>query len=364
MVRGLITRAWAGVALVIGLVFGSAAQAQQQAPAITAPTTQPPPAISAPSGQGTPEQAPPISQNFQQALLAYTNGMAAFDKSDYDKAIQAFNIAIRNEPNNPQFHYMAAKTYEALGKFRGEWFHLRKAVRLQVNHEAAVPLFLNMWQTALDKEILNVGTPQQTVKAALGKPDASQEQAASTLWQYGFMGVELVDQRVVGVMDLRGSGALKPPQEDLDIALDGSKEWQLKQRLASRSDYKLIYGPAQASEPAEIVTHQRLIDVTEQMSVAVLAEKMRAGLEYEFPEVNWQSLETNENDILFAWWLDSEDAPQQYEIVRLLAGQNDIHRLTYTVRSSLNDNTEKREQWITRLRSAKLIPLEAAKQND
>ena len=342
--------------------FTAPIQAQQTSePAITAPlpATDQTPAIQAPQHGLEPitEGIPPqLSPDFQQALLAYTNGLAAFDRGDYAKAVEAFSYAITKKPDDPQFHYMAAKAYEGLGKFRGEWFHLRQAVRLQANHQEAMPLFLRMWQTALNKNILNIGTPLSTVKAALGKPDAQHTQN-STLWQYGFMGVEFVDDKVVGVMDLRGVGPLATPQEELKLVPADNREWILKQRSASRSEYQLIYTPKESTDSTEIITHQRLVGLTAQMTAPELMEKMQSGIRLEFPEVYWQVLQSTPNDVMFEWWLDDENLPTQYELVRLIAGQDDIHRLAYTSNRPLTEDDAARAQWITQLQSAELVPL-------
>ena len=328
------------------------------APAISEPLTPAPATDTDGNAQQTSDdsQPPKLSPAFQQALLAYTNGLAALDRNDYNNAIEAFNYAIKLKPDDPQFHFMAAKAYEGAGKFRGEWFHLRKAVRLQVNHQEAAPLFLRMWQTALDKNILNVGSPLATVKAALGEPDAQQTQN-TTIWQYGFMGVEFVDDKVVGVMDLRGTGTPPAPQETVAFKLNDDREWVLKLRSAARTEFKLIYAPAKATDMAEIVTNQRLIGLGTQMTVSELVDKMHTSLQYEFPEVHWQVLDSSDKDALLAWWLDDDELLHQYEVVRLMAGENDIHRLAYTSRGDATRDNALREQWINQLRNAKLVPL-------
>ena len=339
------------LSLCVVATSASAQQSDEPAPAIAAPV--------APADEATPAQPGPQPQQLapalQQALLAYTKGLAELNNGNYEKAIELLSFAISQKPNDPQFHYMAAKAYEAAGEFRGQWFHLRKAVRLKLDHEQAVQDFMRMWQVALDKGVLDVGSPQANVKAALGEPDAKQTQT-STVWQYGFMGVEFYQDRVAAVLDLRGSGNFTAPLEDLEIVLDGSREWKIKQQIASRSEFKVVYAPVETTEPAEIVTHNRLINLRNKMTVTELMQKMQAGLEYEFPEVQWKLLQSSDDDVLFEWWLDSEGLPKQHEIVRLLAGTEDIHRLAYTVKTAPLDG-ETHQQWINRLQAAKLIDL-------
>ena len=360
----------------------SAQQSDEPAPAIGAPvepvdsnadeSDKPVPAIGVPvepadsntdpSSQSSSDtaQPSPLSPDMQQALLAYTQGLAELNKGSYQKAIELLSFAISKKPNDAQFHYMAAKAYEGAGEFRGEWFHLRKAVRLRLNHEEAVQDFMRMWQTAVDKNVLDVGTPQETVKAALGEPDAAQTEA-STIWQYGFMGVEFYEDQVAAVLDLRGSGNLSPPLEKLEITLDDSREWKIKQQFASRSEHKLVYAPIGASVsaesgPAEILTHNRLIGLKQRMTVQELMEKMKAGLSYEFPEVQWNLLQSGEDNVVFEWWLTNEGLPKQHEIVRLMGGKEDIHRLAYTVKTAPLEG-EAHEQWVNRLQKAKLTAL-------
>lgn len=340
--------------IIISLLMSAAANAQQDAPAIGAPLTS-----SSDSEQTDETPALQVAPEIQQAMLAYTQGALVMQKGDYDQAIKLFSFAVSRKPNDPQFHYMTAKAFQGAGEFRGQWFHLRKAVRLQPNHKQALPEFMHMWQVALNKGVLDIGNTAANVRAALGEPDEKTEinpEQQRSLWQYGVMGVELRSDQVAGVMDLRGSGDLPTPQDDLEIVLDSRQEWKVKQQFASRSEFKVVYTSVETTEPKAQFTHQRLLGMAEKTSVQDLMQNMKAGLEQQFPEVQWQVMQAEDNNVVFEWWLQGEDLPQQHEIVRLLQGDEDIHRLAYSVQTAPLAQ-EQREQWIKRLQQAKLVEL-------
>ena len=63
----------------------------------------------------------------------------------------------------------------------------------------------------------------------------------------------------------------------------------------------------------------------------------------------------DDNDVTYEWRdKGSKDRPAQHEIVRLLAGAKDIHRLAYTRRVAQLP-IEDAEHWIGILRRAQLV---------
>ena len=70
------------------------------------------------------------------------------------------------------------------------------------------------------------------------------------------------------------------------------------------------------------------------------------------PDVDWKVLEETVTDVLYEWSVsDCSEAQTQHEIARLLEGNEGLHRVAYTEKSSEIDSAV-RMQWIDLLKSA------------
>lgn len=313
-------------------------------------TTTPEP--SAPAGQ---QQLPPLSPEAQQAMIAYTQGLAALRSGKPEQAIDKLKLAIRLKPEEAQFHYMLAQAYGDTGDYPLRWYALRQAVRLDPEHEEAVRSFEQMWDVAVEKGVLDVGEGRDEVKAALGEPDQAAPDGST--WVYGYRAVQFRDDRVNALIDLRGQGGLQPAEEVFALDLD-AQNWHLKERHISRAESTLVYAPADAEQSADQrFTLQRLVDMKSRRSPHQIMQDMREHLTTQFPQVDWQVLQDDGDDVMFEWSLGGEDLPSQHEIVRLAAGADDVYRLTYSNKQA-DLAPALREDWVNRLRKAQLKPLE------
>ncbi|MDX1605034.1 MAG: tetratricopeptide repeat protein [Candidatus Competibacterales bacterium] len=283
-------------------------------------------------------------------MISYTQGRVALANGELDQAIEHFKTAVRFKPRDAQFHYMLGQAYAEAENFPMQWYALRQSVRLDPELDKAVAQFENMWQVALDKGFLDVGTSRKQVEAALGEPDERSQDEA--LWVYGYQGVQFADGQVVAVLDLRAADAMQPATEVFRFSLD-DEDWRLAQRRINGGESTLIYTPTGTEEPGERLTLQRLAGKRAQHSPEALMERMRDSLSSQLPELEWRVLSEGDDSILFEW---SSENPQQHEITRLTAGETDLYRLTYSSLDATLDSAL-RETWIQRLEDATLEPL-------
>ncbi|MFO1350069.1 MAG: hypothetical protein U1F68_05060 [Gammaproteobacteria bacterium] len=322
---------------------------------------QPAPAAPANADEAPAKRMPaPLDPATKEALITYTQGLAALNNGNTDKAIELLKKAIILKPLNPQFHMQLARAYQQAGKPQGRWLELRKTVGLDPKHAEALAEFQQMWQVAGAKGALDVGTTMDKIKAGLGDPDAQQSEGDRARWQYGFMMIDFLGGKLDSVSDLRGLEALKPAAEVLEFSLGGG-EWQIKQRSYSRTENLLEYRTPDTAQVQQRIAVQRLAGLKKSFSAKQLMEKMEANLKQQFPDATWQVLRAGDDDLLYEWRLGGEGKPGEHEITRLMSGAEDIHRLSYSAKvAQLGD--EERKRWIALLEQAKLVaePLPAA----
>jgi tetratricopeptide (TPR) repeat protein len=294
------------------------------------------------------QQLPELDSATEESMIAYTRGMAAMQTGQVEKAIEHFKNAIRYHPRQAQYRYMLASAYEKSEKWINRWFQLRQAVLLRPGFPEASHELLQMWQVALNKGILNVATPSDQVKAALGPPDRERIDGEQMNWQYGFLAIQFEQGKIVSVADLRALENFTPAAEIIEFGFD-QRSWRLQQNRIELGRSILQYVPEEQADNKEIFTVERLFELKQTMDLQALANSMRDNLQEKFPQAEWSVIEADEQSVLFEWRLESNGEPAQHEIVRLLAGQSDIHRLAYTARS-----IEQRETWLNILQQSRL----------
>lgn len=333
---------------------------QGQAAGKTPPVAVPPLGSPAPSGKKNQagQQLPPLSPAMKEAMIAYTEGYAALQSGHPKIAIARLQEAIKNNPREPQFHYLLAQAYGKVGNYPMRWFALRQAVRLNPNFKKAVRAFEQMWQVAVEKGALNVGTPAKRVKEALGEPD--QKNPKGSVWVYGYRAVEFAKGKVYALLNLRGRGKLQPATEVFRFSF-GDHPWPVIRRSISRDQSTLVYAPADQHPVHQQVTLRRLVDMKAKRSAEQLMQDMHKSLQARFPNVQWKVLQDGTSDVLFEWWLAGSGQPHQHQIIRLSSGAHDLYQLAYANQQD-QLKPELRERWVQRLKAAKLEPLDQARQ--
>jgi tetratricopeptide (TPR) repeat protein len=284
-------------------------------------------------------------------MIAYAQGLAALKTGRIDNAIDHLTDAIHLKPEDAQYRYTLAMAYEKAEKWPNRWFQLRQAALLKPDYTDAIQELLDMWQVAVNKGVMDIGTSSEQIKLALGEPDRQQSEGDNSTWQYAFMGIQFQDDKLVSVFDLRALEHFTPPLEVIEFGFDG-RDWKLNQQRIELQRTLLQYIPAAGtSDNEEIVTVERLFNLRKEMSVHELMNDMHKNLQEKFPGIEWNVIEesNNDNDILLEWRLQSEDTSAQHEIIRLLSGQDDIYRLAYTAHK-----IEDREIWLKILQQSKL----------
>ena len=298
-----------------------------------------------------------------EARAAVEKGVKLFEQEQYKQAVNTFLSAVRLHPTNGQFHYLLGAAYLKDQQAGRAWLHFRRAVRLRPPYQPAAQGFLALWATFDRRGVLNVGRAPDQIQRLLGKPDAQKEAENRLLWEYGFMRIHFVNGRLSSIIDPRGLDPVATKQVDtIKVQLD-PQAWRLGYRSVNRLQTLSEYVPIDQSvqEWKELFTLQRLYGMTTRsVSPKQMMEQIEQNLKQMSAALIFEVVADNEGDVMFQWRdAGSKDRQPQHEIVRLVAGEKDIHRIAYSRRvSQLAEQDAQR--WIGLLRRAQLAPISSS----
>ncbi len=181
---------------------------------------------------------------------------------------------------------------------------------------------------------LQVGTPAEKIKQTLGVPQQEIELGPRRRWVYGYFGIDFKAGQLHEVIDLRGAAkSLFEPTETVSIDLDG-RGWICRMRKKN----------AGSSSATFHLSDQALADWTERFEVERILKGTKAGSTKEIGEILIRQvsardpgivpsvIESNESSITVEFEFPPE-SEMRYQLVRLLRGAEDVHRIAYTMRN-------------------------------
>ncbi len=286
------------------------------------------------------------------------NGQKAIELKDWETAIKELEQAVQADPNNGPYHHALGVAYMGARNANAGWFHFRQAVRLAPEYTPATVDFLGTWKLLDAQGLFNVGTPLDFLIRTLGKPDEIRESGPRMRAIYGFMSLNLINRSLFSVLDLRNL-----PEDGLNttdgLAFTIPDDWKVAYRIlsATQGNTEYVHNDETIQNWTELFASQRFIGAAEKQTAKSVREGIRTRLVEAYPKIKFEVLdETDENDTLFRWSIPgNEEHPAQYEVVRLVQGENDIHRLAYTRKAEQPDE-EALEPWLDVLRTARLLP--------
>lgn len=300
----------------------------------------------------------PVSTEFAaEAQEAARRGIDLLKSKDYPKAIEAFQIAVDKHPEVAELQHFLGFAY-AQNKQLGEaWLHFRQAVRLNPNYKDAVRDFSSLWQAFESRGVFNCGRSQEDLQKLVGKPDKASTNGA--VWEYGFKQIHLRDGKIAAIVDPRGlTPDIAYAKLRLDVQFDERSRWRLGYRTVSRIQSLSEYIPAgqPVTDWSELYTVQRIHGLAKKQTANEMMRKMELNLKKRNPAIEFAVIAESQNDVLFQW-RDQGDGQRkpQHELVRLLGGQRDMHRIAYAQRVAQIDNPMAKT-WVGVLQRAKLVP--------
>jgi len=290
----------------------------------------------------------------------YQAGVASIDLEDWDRAVETLETVVQAEPENAKFHYALSAAYLGKRNFKAGFFHNREAIALDPSFKQAVADFLRLWKLFDASGLFNVGTPMEQVIAQIGQPNQRSEQRGKARLIYGFMSLNFVNQQLYSVLDLRN---LPKKGIDLDdgLAYELPIEWQAAYRVYSTQhcNTEYVIPPQTVQDWNRLFSSQRYLGAASQRTAQELKDLLISQLEGRFENVEIEVLGDQPDDVMFTWKATmGEQQFTQAEIVRIVKGENDIHRLAYSHKGEMTDDAE----WSAMaeiIQSAELLPAEA-----
>ncbi|WP_145167393.1 tetratricopeptide repeat protein [Rubripirellula lacrimiformis] len=244
-----------------------------------------------------------------------------------------------------------------IGNYPLAWTQLRVAGKIDPNHSGAAQGMTVLFKKFESLSVFTVGMPPETVIGLLGDPDQVIELGESRQRRvYAFYGIDFQEGRLHEVIDLRGATeAMFQPKEIVTVDLDG-RGWRCGSRnKANRQITALYYLPGEMiSNWTEQVEVQRIMDAAGMGTMMEIAESMIAQVLAANPNMKYQILDTQDDSVIVALELpELPDFAKRHQLIRLFQGQQDVHRLAYTLKVD-QPTQETQMKWLAIMKSANL----------
>ena len=342
-----------GVCFLIAIIVCSCDHARK---AIAQEVAQPSAAGTSAPASAAAEAKATLSPEVRAAL---EQGIKHLEAKQSKEAINAFLAAARQYPKSGQMRHLLGLAYVQDKQLGPAWLQLRQAVRFNPTYQPSIRDFMGMWSTFDKRGVFNSGRSAQQLAKLLGEPDRKKanQDSSREVWEYGFMRLHFSQGLLMAIIDPRGMDPEVAKATDvLDIEFDDESRWSLGYRTMNRLQSVTEYVPKEQSVQKwnELYTVQRLYNMRAKTSPLKMMTQIEENLRKNNPEIDFVQLADGENDVLFHWRdKGTEDRNPQHEIVRLIAGEKDIHRVAYARRVA-QIPAEEAQAWLNRLRSAVL----------
>lgn len=305
--------------------------------------------------------AAPLSEEDQAKVdELFTQAKQSIQAKEWKEAIESLEAALAIAPGNGTYHHALGVAYMGDQQPNAGWFHFRQAVRLNPDYVPATVDFMKTWKLLDAQGVFNVGTPLPLVAQTLGKPDQADDQGARLRLVYGFMSLNFMNSQLFSILDMRNL-----PPDGLH-AVDGlafdlpREDWKVAYRIlsAAQGNTEYVRQDENLQRWTELFASQRFIGAARTQTAQDVMDGIRSRLEKAFEDVEFTEIKATPDDVFFRWSIGkSASHPAQQELVRLVAGQHDIHRLAYTRKGeSLDDDTL--SDWQALLADAELMTAE------
>jgi|GEM_PF-6232000 len=315
------------------------------------------PKPNAKAGQNAPAPDPWANDAEVRALVE--KSVAAIKEKKFVAAIPSLTKAAKKYPQDSKLRHLLGFALFHNKQAGPAWLQFRAAVRLNLAYPPGVRDFLSMWQVFDQQGVVNAGRSMEYVTKALGNPDKKSGNERVQVWEYGFMRLQFNDDKLFAVIDPRGLDPKRAqPVDSLQVQFDDKSRWRLGYRMINQIHSRSDYAPQDESVQhwKELLSVMRLYPATQKSPQAVMAG-VEANLRKMNPEIDFKALLDQEGEVIFHWrdkGDKSKNRPPQHEIVRLVTGEKDIHRIAYSRRVG-QIPAEEAKAWVTLLRNAELV---------
>lgn len=305
-----------------------------------------------------------------QSETVATAAKKAFDQGELERAagnhtgaVTLLKTAVRLSPENALYHHRLSKAYLDAEKYQAMWEHTHKAAFFDNKNEEYANDFMKMWLFHDREGAVNAGVSSELLLKMLGEPDKRVETEVMKRWVYGFMAVDLVQDEVFRVVDVRGYTAEAAHEPEQVKVQANPQYWAVGHHMVSRRDDNLELVPhGQVIQNwTELFSKQRFPLMSQtRATVRGMADAMHGSLQESGTLVQFEIMSETPKSITYQWRTKaSEQNPAQHEIAKLIAkliaGQKDFYRVANVKKTDVLTAAEL-EKWSKVIANATLIP--------
>lgn len=276
-------------------------------------------------------------------------------------ALPAIQKAAEQNPNDVGAQAKYAMVLFQVGSLPSSWKQLMKARKLQPDHGGVARGVDALIDAFTHRDVFSVGIPTETIAGILGEPaekvDLGEDRQR---WIYAHWGIDFESNRIHEVINLRGaSEALFQPTEIVNVDLDG-RGWRCGYRLKKKGRVVAYYFvPGQSlSDHREMFSIERLLRATAFGTMQEIAEKTIKDEAAIVKGANHKILLAEEDTVVIASKLPGPTPQEtQHNLIRLFKGPQDIHRISYMVKSEKDPSAETQKKWMEIFKSANIKKL-------
>ena len=315
------------------------------------------PAKTNPSGSAAAKMEPPTAEEMAAAESARRAKLA--------NSVATFSAHLETNPDDVVVRAKYAQALFGMGNTPESWKQLMIA-RKQAPDNKGLAGGMDMLINAFTKHgIFTVGVPTETIESLLGEPTQKHESKTRTRYVYGHWSVDFVEGRVHQINDLRGLTAKHfSPQEIVDVDLDGAGR-RCGFRRTTQSTVSAYY-----FKPGETIANHTEQFAVERYPAAAngsmrdVAERVIINEKKLIPGIEHKVLATDEKSMMIAVKIPGpggDKTKDRHQLVRLMLGDTDLHRITFTIVSQDAPTQETQMKWFKLFQAAKLTDLAAQK---
>ena len=288
---------------------------------------------------------------------------AATKKQDYPTAVREWKRVVELEPANMDYRFQLALAHKDAGQLPEMWKVLHVSAGKAPQHADLARGVLAYWKMFDEQGLFNVGVPRADVERMLGQPDHLVPHGKRTRLVYGFIAIDFQAGGVHQTIDLRGlTNDHLSPLAYVSLEMDGRGRrvgHRTVNRFVTLAEYVLPNERVQ--KWTELFSVQRLHHLaTVDKGMPQIAREMLETLAKKHPDRSYRFIDEAPDRVLYEWRIPgSASAPPQHELVQLIRGKRDVHRVAF-VKKTEPLSPETRTRWIEIFREAVLTPVPTA----
>ena len=265
--------------------------------------------------------------------------------------------AVEENPADVSARANLAMAYFRIGNTPESWKQLMTARESAPNNKGLARGIDSLINAFTNQGIFTVGVPTETVLALMGKPTQKVDLTNRERWVYGHWGIDFEKNRVHEIVDLRGiTEAVYQPTEFIKSNL-GGETWVpgLRRKVKGKATAFYFVPGETISDHKQLVIVDRLVGLTEGLDIQAISKRVIDDEAKLLRGSMHKVLKISDDSAIIAVKIPGVgDNLARHQLVRLMMGPKDLHRLSYTLKSADDPSQETQMKWLKIFEAATL----------